>query len=125
MADTTFASPEHAAQALAAGTVKPGPASSGQRVCLGLSGNGWFNLTWSASAIGTYDWIGLYESASKSDGDFIGGNNWQWASKGSSYVTSTAARANYESRYLVWDSPQGKYVSVARSGGFPGQQCSS
>lgn len=125
MADTTFTSPEHAAQALAAGTVKAGPASSQQSVCLALGGSGWFKLTWSAVAIGKYDWIGLYTDPSKNDTDYVGGNNWYWAVNGSYYVTNTAATGNYEARYLVYDDKTSKYVSVARSGPFPGQVCSS
>ena len=41
------------------------------------------------------------------------------------YATNTAAQAKYEARYLIWDTVQKKYVSVARSGPFPGQVCSS
>jgi hypothetical protein len=125
MADAEFPSPTHAAQALASGKVKAGAASSGQRVCLALTGKGWFNLIWSSNATGSYDWIGLFASTSTSNDDYVGGNNWQWATNASPYVTNTPATANYEARYMMWDDKNKKYVAVAKSGGFPEQVCSS
>ena len=126
MTNSTFASPKEAAEALAAGTVKAGVMSSSQKVCLGVTGgNGWFTITWSAAAIGTYDFVALYDSVNKADGDYLSGNSWQYASKGNSYVTSSAACPNYEARYLVWDAPNSKYKAVARTGAYPAQICSS
>ncbi len=126
MSNSTFASPKEAAEALAAGTVKAGVRSSNQRVCLGVTGgNGWFTITWSASAIGSYDFVALYNSVQAADGDYLSGNSWQYAEKGTSYVTSSAACPNYEARYLVWDDVNKKYTSVARTGAYPAQICSS
>ncbi len=77
--------------------------------------NGYFVLNWSADAIGSYDWIGLYQNADLPDSDYIGGNNWQWAVRGNSYKTSTPAQVGYQARYLIWDAVTGAYKSVARS----------
>jgi hypothetical protein len=124
MPSTTFTSPEEAAQALAAGTVKVGVKSSNQRVCLGVTGgNGWFTITWTAYPIGEYDLVALYANVQKPDSDYLSGNSWQWASKGNSYITSSAACPDYEARYLVYDEKKG-YVSVARTGAYPQAQCS-
>ncbi|HWU86034.1 MAG TPA: hypothetical protein VN253_02115 [Kofleriaceae bacterium] len=76
---------------------------------------GYFVLSWSATVTGTYDWIGLYQNADLPDSDYIGGNNWQWAVRGSSYKTATPAQVGYQARYLVWDARAGAYKSVARS----------
>jgi hypothetical protein len=77
---------------------------------------GYFELNWKVEGpIGSYDWVGLYVNADLPDSDYIGGNNWQWASKGNSYKTGTAAQTGFQARYLVWDATTGKYVSVARS----------
>jgi hypothetical protein len=46
---------------------------------------------------------------------YIGGNNWEWATKGNPYKTATAAQTGFQARYLVWDATTGEYVSVARS----------
>ena len=126
MSNSTFASPKEAAEALAAGTVKAGVTSSNQKVCLGVTGgNGWFTITWSASAIGSYDFVALYESVQKPDSDYLSGNSWKYAEKGSPYITSSAACPNYEARYLVYDDVKKAYVSVARTGAYPAQICSS
>jgi hypothetical protein len=77
--------------------------------------NGYFVLNWGATVIGTYDWIGLYVNKDLPDSDYIGGNNWQWATRGSPYQTATAAQVGYQARYLVWDAVAGAYKSVART----------
>jgi hypothetical protein len=120
-----FSSPEHALGALAKGEIAAGPASSAQKVCLGPSNNGWFTLSWSATAIGTYDWVGLYAGPNEPDSNYVGGNNWQWASNGNSYVTNTPCQPNYEARYLIWDGTAKAYKSIARTGAFPKTTCSS
>jgi hypothetical protein len=125
MAEQAFATPEHAAQALAADTGLETAAASNARVCLGPNNNGWFEVSWSAAAVGNYDWIGLYSSVSAADSDYVGGNNWQWATKGSPYVTSTACQPGYEARYLIWDAGSKSYKSIARTGAFPSSQCST
>lgn len=125
MAEQAFDTPEHAAQALAADAGLQGQQASNAKVCLGPSNNGWFELSWTAQAVGNYDWIGLYKTTSDSDGDYIGGNNWQWATKGGPYVTNTACQAGYEARYLIWDANSKAYKAIARTGGFPATQCSS
>ena len=118
------ASPEHAAQYLVANP-QGEAASSAQNVCLGPSNNGWFVLTWSATAVGTNDWVGLYASDSEPDSNYIGGNNWQWATKGNAYTTSTAVQPGYQARYLIWDAGSSQYKSVARTPGYPTAVCSS
>ncbi len=82
--------------------------------------SGYFVLNWSATAIGSYDWIGLYQNADLPDSDYIGGNNWQWAVRGNSYKTSTPAQPGYQARYLIWDAVSGAYKSVARSAPWGG-----
>ena len=119
-----YSSPEHASQELMLHSELAGVTSTNQEVCFGPSNNGWFTLFWSAAAAGTYDWIGLYKSTGDDDNDYIGGNNWQWASKGSSFVTSTACQPGYEARYLIWDANSKQYKSVARTGAFPEKICS-
>ncbi|HYO57058.1 hypothetical protein [Archangium sp.] len=99
--------------------------SSTYSVCLGPSNNGWFTLSWSAAGIGKHDWVGLYANASDDDSKYIGGHNWQWATNGTSYVTSTAVQPGYQARYLIWDASMGKYVSVARTPAYPAAVCSS
>lgn len=79
------------------------------------SGNGYLVLHWSAPATGTYDWVGLYQNADLPDSAYIGGNNWQWATRGSSYATETPHQPGYQARYLIWDAKAGAYRSVARS----------
>lgn len=91
--------------------------SSDQQASLGFS-NGYFVLSWSASNIDSYDWVGLYSSINAQDSDFVGGA-WQWATKGGSFVTGQGMIAGYQARYLVWDKTAGKYVSVARTDPFP------
>ena len=117
--------PEHAAQELVAGQIAAGAASSAQKVCLGPSNNGWFTLSWSATATGTYDWVGLYKNTTDPDGSYIGGNNWCWAEKAKSYVTSTSVQPGFEARYLIWDATSKSYKSVAKTGAYPGAVCSS
>lgn len=77
---------------------------------------GYYELHWDASIIGSYDWVGLFANDSVPDSDYIGGNNWQWATKGNSYTTTTAVQPQmaYEVRYMVWDARAGRYVSAAR-----------
>jgi hypothetical protein len=84
-----FQTPDHAAQSLRARPegASPRAASATYSVCLGPSNNGWFTLSWSAAGIGQHDWVGLYANASDDDSKYIGGNNWQWATNGTSYVT--------------------------------------
>jgi hypothetical protein len=125
MAEQAFSTPEDAAQALAADAGLQAAATASAKVCFGPSDKGWFQLSWSAPAVGKYDWIGLYSSPSASDGDYIGGSNWQWATNGPSYVTNTACQPGYEARYLSWDAGSSTYKSVARTGAFPATQCSS
>ena len=80
------------------------------------SAGGYFELNWRVDGpIGTYDWVGLYINKDLPDSVYIGGNNWQWATKGNSYKTATAGQPGYQARYLVWDATTGNYVSVARS----------
>jgi hypothetical protein len=76
---------------------------------------GYFVLNWSAMTIGTYDWIGLYQNADLPDSAYIGGDNWQWAVRGSMYKTDTPAQPGFQARYLVWDAKTGAYRAVART----------
>ena len=117
--------PEHAAQGLAAGQIAAGAPSSAQRACLGPSNNGWFTLSWSSTATGTNDWIGLYKNTTDPDTAYFGNNNWQWATKGNSYVTNTSVQPGYEARYLIWDATSKAYKSVARTGAYPEAKCST
>lgn len=119
MSDQKFESPEEAMKALASGDLKEVGTASNATVGLGPSNKGWFTLYWDATAIGTYDWIGLYENVKKSDADYIKGNNWQWASKGNIYVTNTACQPGYEARYLIWDTTTKKYRAIAKTGAYP------
>jgi len=82
--------------------------------------SGYLVLNWSATVVGSYDWIGLYVNQDLPDSDYIGGDNWQWAVRGSPYQTDTPAQTGYQARYLVWDATAGAYVSVARSAPFGG-----
>jgi hypothetical protein len=75
---------------------------------------GYFQLNWSETITGSYDWVGLYPNDTVPDTDYIDGNNWQWATRGNSYKTSTPAQPGYQVRYLVWDANAGQYTSVAR-----------
>ncbi len=76
---------------------------------------GFFELHWSASIIGSYDWIGLFPNSTVPNSEYIGGNNWQWASRGTSYKTSTPVQGvDYEVRYLIWNV-KGYYQDVARA----------
>jgi hypothetical protein len=104
----------HAARFKANPATAPKAATSEAQVTL-TTNNGYFQLNWSASPIGTWDWIGLYQNASLPDSDYIGGDNWQWATRGSPYVTDTPFQTGYQARYLVWDATTGQYVSIART----------
>jgi hypothetical protein len=84
--------------------------------------NGFFELSWAATTVGSYDWVGLYVNEYLPDSEYIGGNNWQWAVRGNSYDTSTPAQPGYQVRYLVWDAKAGAYKSVARSAPWSGEQ---
>ena len=75
---------------------------------------GFYELRWSASITGSYDWVGLYPNDTVPDSEYIGGDNWQWATRGNSYKTSTPVTSAYQVRYLVWDGKAGQYVAVAR-----------
>lgn len=98
-------------------------AASQAKVCLGTT-NGWFELTWKASPIGKYDWIGLYKNDNDPDTDYVGGNNWQWAVNGNSYTTATGTNDGYQARYLVWDAASNAYVSIARTPAYSPTVCS-
>ncbi len=80
--------------------------------------DGVFILKWSATNIGSNDFIGLYRSDNASDDNYISGA-WQYASKGSSYKTSQVVINGYQARYLVYDSSLGKYISKAKTDPFP------
>jgi hypothetical protein len=75
---------------------------------------GYFELDWSATIPGSYDWVGLFVNDTVPNTDYIGGNNWQWATRGNSYKTSTPVQAGYQVRYLVWDPNAGQYTAVAK-----------
>jgi hypothetical protein len=92
-------------------------ASSNQEVWLSYS-NGVFVLNWSATAIGSDDWVGLYTSVAAADSDYIKGA-WQFAKSGNSFRTSQVLISGYQARYLVWDSSRSAYVSVVRTDPFP------
>lgn len=117
----TRLAPEVVAEKLRAAPASAGSArataSSNQKVCLAYEA-GRFVLQWSATAIDTHDWVGLYASVSAPDTDQISGA-WQWATYGSSYTTSQTIAPGYQARYLVWNATAGKYVSVARTDPFP------
>jgi hypothetical protein len=89
------------------------------RVSLSAS-EGYFVLSWSATVVGTYDWIGLYVNQDLPDSDYIGGDNWQWAVRGSPYKTVTPAQKGYQARYFVWDASAGAYRCVARTDPWAG-----
>jgi hypothetical protein len=91
--------------------------SSNQKVSLSYF-YGSFVLGWSATAVDSYDWVGLYKHITDPDTSYVGGA-WQWASRGSSYYTSVMMTSGYQARYLVWDATNRKYVSVARTDPFP------
>ncbi|MEG0806705.1 MAG: hypothetical protein RSE55_09765, partial [Lachnospiraceae bacterium] len=84
-----------------------------------------FKLSWQSAAIQKYDWIGLYSSELDDDSDYIGGNNWQWASNGTSYITNTSVYAGYQARYLRWNYNESKYVCVSKTKPFPNIRISS
>lgn len=117
----TRLTPEAVAEKLRADPASAGSAgataSSNQQVSLTYTA-GRFVLKWSATAIDTHDWVGLYASVSAPDTDQISGA-WQWATSGSSYATSQTITPGYQARYLVWNASLGKYVSVARTDPFP------
>lgn len=75
---------------------------------------GYYRLHWSASLTGSWDWIGLYPNGSVPDGDYIGGDNWQWAVRGDSFKTNTPVGSGHQVRYLVWDGNARQYTDVAR-----------
>lgn len=97
----------------------PARADASYQVSL-RTNNGYFVLSWSAAATGSYDWIGLYQNADLPDSAYIGGDNWQWAVRGSPYQTTTPAQVGYQARYLVWDATAGAYKSVARTAPWGG-----
>jgi hypothetical protein len=80
-----------------------------------MSNNGgYFQLNWSETIAGSYDWIGLFVNDTVPNTDYIGGNNWQWATRGSSYKTNTPVQAGYQVRYLVWNAQSKQYEAVAK-----------
>ncbi|TYP74271.1 hypothetical protein [Aquimarina intermedia] len=119
MKEQDFKNPEEAMKALASGEVETAKAASQATVGLGPNQKGWFTLYWEATAVGKYDWIGLYENVNKTDTEYITGNNWQWASKGNEYVTNTACQPGYAARYLIWDTNTEKYKAIAKTGAYP------
>jgi hypothetical protein len=122
MAEQEFATPEDAAQALAANPELQTGQTSTATVCLGPTNSGYFQLSWVAQAIGPNDWAGLYASTSAPDNDY---QAFQWATKDSPYDTGKDCQPGYEARYLIWDAPSKAYKSIARTGGYPASICSS
>lgn len=91
-------------------------------VCLGYE-NGEFVLSWSATSVGKWDWVGLYTDASQPIDDKVA---WQWASDGNSYGTGVNVQPGFQARYLSWDTSSSQYVVVAQTTGFPNTTvCSS
>jgi hypothetical protein len=84
--------------------------------CTLTNNGGYFELQWSASITGSNDWVGLFPNSTVPNGEYIGGNNWQWASRGNRYRTSTPVQGtDYEVRYLVWNTNIKDYQAVARA----------
>ena len=85
------------------------------KVCLSFS-EGAFIISWSATATGYYDWVGLYSSPSAGNDEYVAYQN---AQAGGSYNTGIPVQANFQARYLVWDASSGQYTVVASTPGFP------
>jgi len=115
--------PETVAADILSGRIASPPApddaaAATRRLCI-LPNAGRFRLEWSVVATGSYDWVGLYASRDAGNGDPVSGA-WQWANASPKILdTSAPIQANYEARYLVWDSSVQKYTVVARTPGFP------
>ena len=89
-------------------------------VCLTTTDNGYLKLSWAAYEPDKWDWVGVYKSVQDSDAQFVDGQ-WQWATKGSSYVTGQVTAAGYQARYLRWNAEAGAYRSLLRTAPFPGR----
>lgn len=85
------------------------------QVCLSFS-EGVFIMSWSATAIGDYDWIGLYDSPEADNNNHLA---YQWAQNGPVYNTGIPVQADFQARYFVWDDPSSEYKVVASTPGFP------
>ncbi len=92
-------------------------------VCLGPTNNGFATLMWSATSIGSDDWVGLYASPPSSG--YEGYLDWEWATKGSSFETGNGIAAGQVAIYWSWNASTKQYVNVAQTPAFPAQVCSS
>ena len=63
--------------------------------------DGYAAIFWHADSIGYYDWIGIYDEQKKGMNSYL---KYQWASKGSSYVTNQYIYTGLSVRYYTWNS---------------------
>ena len=86
------------------------------KVCLGTD-RGYFLLSYEGDVpeSTSNDWMGLYTSPSSPNEQWIGGNNWQYATRGTKYLTNTYTEIGYEMRYFKKEGTDW-YVIVKRSG---------
>jgi len=74
--------------------------------------NGYAVLYWYATAPESKDWVGLYSSQSQGMDDYL---TWQWATKGSSYVSEEIIRNGLSIRYYYWSGSPGGYRELMRT----------
>ena len=61
--------------------------------------NGYAAIFWDAKSPGYYDWVGIYDAQQKGQNDYL---TYQWATKGSSYVTGEYINSGLSVRYFTW-----------------------
>ena len=73
-------------------------------------------LEWTTSAIGRWDWVGLYDGPSGSWKKYKRGQ-WQWVRdyRGGAYKTRTKYKKGLQARYVIWDYGLKSYRVVATS----------
>jgi hypothetical protein len=78
--------------------------------------NGGAVMNWTASAVGEYDWVGLYGGPNYYYEDYV---EWHWVGNNTTQDTGLEFQANFQARYFVWVSDcntcGGEYVTVAVS----------
>ena len=63
--------------------------------------DGYAAIFWHADSIRYYDWIGIYDEQKKGMNSYL---KYQWASKGSGYVTNQYINTGLSARYYTWNS---------------------
>ncbi|HYG63234.1 MAG TPA: hypothetical protein VEL74_11685 [Thermoanaerobaculia bacterium] len=89
------------------------------QVCLGAE-NGSFKLHWAGPTFRSDDFVALFANDGSPDDQWLL-NQWQWAVRGTSYVTGTSVNPSYQARYMTWMN--NRWTSIARSPAFPDKVC--